>query len=282
MELETPVPEPQEEAVNVINDPAAALAQQLTAMMQMMQTDRIKNEERFALLQDQNTLLQDEMAQTKTGMSPPGAPSKITRRPSLDATPTKIPRRESAFFNALQMGIKAPKALLNGDVFAKMNFCAKPHESLSEHLIKFEYHARNQPVQFWCDLLQLTFNKTISDAIIAEGLINRGWQDYGELCAWLREKYHREQFEIELLARIFYSYEQTGNLDSYITLINTKMASTSVPFHDSLKKMLLLNKMHAETASIMSAKPETYSQTYREFCRRAVLEYDTIIAKKTC
>ena len=276
MELETPVPEPQEEAVNVIHDPAAALAQQLTAMMQMMQTDRIKNEERFALLQDQNTLLQDEMAQTKTGMSP----SKITRRPSLDATPSKIPRRESAFFNALQMGIKAPKALLNGDVFAKMNFCAKPHESLSEHLIKFEYHARNQPVQFWCDLLQLTFNKTISDAIIAEGLINRGWQDYGELCNWLREKYHREQFEIELLARIFYSYEQTGNLDSYITLINTKMASTSVPFHDSLKKMLLLNKMHAETASIMSAKPETYSQTYREFCRRAVLEYDTIIAKK--
>ena len=57
MELDDPVPEPQEEAVNVINDPAAALAQQLTAMMQMMQTDRIKNEERFALLQDQNTLL---------------------------------------------------------------------------------------------------------------------------------------------------------------------------------------------------------------------------------
>ena len=278
MEIDAQPPEPQTEAVEVPLDHALAVAQQLTAMMQMMQTDRIKNEERFALLQNQNTLLQDEMAHNKTGMSPPSKPTK--RRPSLDATPMKLPRRESAFHSAVTSGLKAPKALLNGDIFAKMNFCAKPHESLSEHLIKFEYHARNQPVPFWCDLLQLTFNKTISDAIIAEGLINRGWHDYDELCAWLREKYHREQFEIELLARIFYSYEQTGNLDSYITLINTKMASTAVPFHDSIKKMLLLNKMHAGTASVMSAKPETYSQTYREFCRRAVLEYDTIVAKK--
>ena len=70
MEIDAQPPEPQTEAVEVPLDHALAVAQQLTAMMQMMQTDRIKNEERFALLQNQNTLLQDEMAHNKTGMSP--------------------------------------------------------------------------------------------------------------------------------------------------------------------------------------------------------------------
>ena len=185
---------------------AVQMQSQFAALMAMMQTDRETAALQFKTLADENLILSGEIAHAKTGVP---KPSIGLRRPSLDGTPIKPNidrkvRRSSAFFAATDSGIRAPKALLNGDVFAKMNFCGKPHESLKEHLIKFEYHARNQPEVFWCDLLQLTFNKTISDAIIVEGLIRQGWDEYTELCEWLADKYHREQFEITTCTNILF------------------------------------------------------------------------------
>ena len=159
-----PAPEPAK-----MQEGFALMQQQFEQMMMLMKTDRAQNNARFDSLTTQNDLMQDEL---QASLKKDVRTGSMGRRLSLEGTPSKANvRRSSAFFTAIDASIKAPKALLNGDVFAKMNFCGKPHESLKEHLIKFEYHARNQPEQFWCDLLQLTFNKTISDAIIAEGLI---------------------------------------------------------------------------------------------------------------
>ena len=199
----------------------AAMQQQFQNMMLMMQADKLENTERFeamnAAFQSETALLHGEIVATaKTHLG-----RQTGRKASLDGTPIRgmgMSRRTSAFQKAIGDGKRAPKALINGDVFKTMNFAGKSHESIQEHFIKFEYHARNQDKDFWCDLLQLTFNKTIGDSIIAQGLLLKqdrndaqdcpaGWYNYEELCAWLVKKYHRAQFEMELLARIFYNYE---------------------------------------------------------------------------
>jgi hypothetical protein len=163
----------------------------------------------------------------------------------------------------------------------------KPKESLSEHFLTFEYHARLQNEVFWCDLLQMTMSKTVQNAISNHAITLRagrnmdndcpaGWYDYPELKQWLTDKYHRDQFEMELLARIFFQYEQTATLDAYLTLLDTKIAVVSDDFSDTLKKMLVLAKMDRETSKVMSTRPETYRQSYEDFCKKSLLVYDSL------
>ena len=150
----------------------AQMQEHLSTMMQMMQKDKVENTERFeamnAAFQAETAMLHDEIV--AGNKSPKPTSVGRGRKNSLDGTPIRsmgASRRTSAFQKAIGDGKRAPKALINGDVFKTMNYAGKSHESIQEHFIKFEYHARNQDKDFWCDLLQLTFNKTIGDAIIA-------------------------------------------------------------------------------------------------------------------
>ena len=143
------------------------MQEQMASMMQMMQSERVSNTEKIESLSAETAMLHAEVTANTI------AEKLANRRPSLDGSPVgksrinPLARRTSAFQKAMDKGLKTPKALLNGDVFEKMNFGGKSHENLKEHFVKFEYHARNQPREFWCDLLQLTFNKAIGDSIIA-------------------------------------------------------------------------------------------------------------------
>ena len=124
----------------------AAMHKQFQNMMLMMQADKVENTERFeamnAAFQSETALLHGEIvASSKTHLG-----RQTGRKNSLDGTPLRgmgMSRRTSAFQKAIGDGKRAPKALINGDVFKTMNFAGKSHESIQEHFIKFEYHARN-------------------------------------------------------------------------------------------------------------------------------------------
>jgi len=288
------------EAGSTVPEPAnesdfKALQSQMASLMDMMQQQTVATSERFDTLAAENVLLRDEVshnASLNASPSPTVTPSKprfgkATSYKVISPRGATTARRSSAYFNA-PIDSRVPKLLSNGDGFKDMvKFSGKPHESIQEHFITFEYHARRQEPCYWCGFLQLTMGKTVQQAMIAQGLTLKagrdstktcpaGWYDYDELRLWLTDKYHRDQFQMELLARLFYSYDQTGTLDAYITLVDTKIASCSIVFPDILKKMLVLQKMDKATSNVMSTRPETYQQSYSEFCKRAILEYDTL------
>ena len=275
------VPEPQEQF--------KLMQEQFSAMMHMMEASERRNEERHSSLKAENMLLRDEMV---AGGQLEDTPKKVHLGRLTGTKPTPAvklnPGRRSSMYYGNTALKPTPKVLVSGDVFTKMpKYGGKAHESIQEHFITFEYHARNQEDCFWCDLLQLTFSKTIHTAIVNHGLTLRagrnaardcpsGWYDYEELKLWVKKKYHRDQFQMELLSRIFFSYDQTGTLDAYLSLLDTKMATCETKFSDSLKKVLVLQKMCPQTRAVMATKPETYTQSYTEFCHRALLEYDSL------
>ena len=261
------------------------LQAQFIAMMEMMQANELRNQERHSEMQAEQLLLRDEVSNGGLLTTPKKLPVYLGRK--SPASPSNVSRRKSQYYGNVD-AVPIPKVLASGDAFTKMvKYGGKAHESIHEHFITFEYHARKQELCFWCDLLQLTFAKTIHTAIVAHGLTLRagrndskdcpqGWYDYAELKDWLIKKYHRDQFQMELLARIFFNYNQTGTLDAYLSLIDTKVATCETKFSDALLKVLVLEKMDPATRSVMSTKPETYTQSYTEFCLRALLEYDTL------
>ena len=170
-------------------------------------------------------------------------------------------------------------------------FAGKSTESIQEHFLTFEYLARTTNLQWWCDCLQETFSPVITTAIINKGLTLRagrdrqgtcpaGWYDYDELKDWLSKKYHRAQYHLELLCKVFYGYKQTGSLDAYITLVDQKLACCEIDIHNDLRKIIVLEHMDPETKKVIVARPGTYKQTYEEFCEVAILEYDTLVASK--
>ena len=114
----------------------------------------------------------------------------------------------------------------------------------------------------------------------SSGMCPAGWYDYDELKEWLSQKYHRAQYHLELLCKVFYGYKQTGSLDAYITLVDQKLACCEIDIHDDLRKIIVLEHMDAETKKVIVARPNTYKQTYEEFCEVAILEYDTLVASK--
>ena len=283
------LPEPATESLDS-SHAVLQMQQQFQAMMEMMQSNEARNTERHDTLQAENMVLRDEMAANMSSMQTPKKGVFLGRLTGKSAPPT-LTRRTSKYYGNIN-STQTPKVLSSGDAFSKMQkYGGKAHESIHEHFITFEYHARNQDECFWCDLLQLTFTKTITTALHVRGLTLRagrndsrdcpqGWYDYEEMKSWLITKYHRDQFQMELLTRIFFSYEQTGTLDAYITLIDTKVATCETKFSDSLLKVLVLQKMDPATRSIMATKPATYTQTYSQFCLRALLEYDSLQSQK--
>ena len=225
------------------------LQAQFIAMMEMMQANELRNQERHSEMQAEQLLLRDEVSNGGL-LTTPKKPTVYLGRKSPASTST-MSRRKSQYYGNVD-AVPIPKVLASGDAFTKMvKYGGKAHESIHEHFITFEYHARKQELCFWCDLLQLTFAKTIHTAIVAHGLTLRagrnagkdcpqGWYDYTELKDWLIKKYHRDQFQMELLARIFFNYTQTGTLDAYLSLIDTKVATCETKFSDALLKVLVL------------------------------------------
>jgi len=152
------VPEPQK-AIQDMQD-------QFLAMMQMMQANEDRNTARHEAMQAENLILRDEL---QAGGQLEDTPKKAAYLGRLTGpargTPT-LTRRTSKYYGNVEK-IPAPKVLSSGDAFTKMQkFGGKAHESIREHFITFEYHARMTEECFWCDLLQLTFSKTIQTSIV--------------------------------------------------------------------------------------------------------------------
>ena len=275
-------PEPQKEV--------KVLQEQLALLMQMMQDNEARNQQRHQDITAENLLLRDEVHSVSAVQTPKKA--VYLGRTTGPVTGKKLLSRRSSGFYGNVDKVLPPKVLTSGDAFSKMQkYGGKAHESIHEHFITFEYHARNEEPCFWCDLLQLTLAKNVHTSVVAHGLTLRagrnlaqdcpqGWYDYAEIKTWLITKYHRDQFQMELLARIFFNYSQTGTLDAYLSLIDTKVATCETKFSDSLLKVLVLEKMDPSTRAVMSTKPETYTQSYADFCLRALLEYDSLQLSK--
>ena len=275
------VPEP--DAATLATERFNSMQEQMATMMALFQEQHADTNSALDDLTAENIVLRDEIKSiAQDGGQIEDTPKKVPQirlaqsrilpsplKPSRIGI-TSTTRRSSAFFNKPDT-VQIPKLLNSGDAFKSMvKYGGKPNESIHEHFITFEYHARLQEPCFWCDFLQITVTKTVQQSIIAKGLTLptgrdssgkclAGWCDYTELHEWLVSKYHRDQYQLELLSRLFYSYNQTGSLDAYITLVDTKIASSSMHFPDILKKMLILEKMDAATAAIMTTRPETYN-----------------------
>ena len=171
------------EAGSTVPEPAnesdfKALQSQMASLMDMMQQQTVATSERFDTLAAENVLLRDEVshnASLNASPSPTVTPSKprfgkATSYKVISPRGATTARRSSAYFNA-PIDSRVPKLLSNGDGFKDMvKFSGKPHESIQEHFITFEYHARRQEPCYWCDFLQLTMGKTVQQAMIAQGL----------------------------------------------------------------------------------------------------------------
>ena len=302
---EDTVPEPGGEPDSESSpDVLVALQDQMAQMMAMFQTSTSQTGQQIA-----NILAEQELSRRGASFqgTRPTTPPNNGRRNSVGADHTipvpspafmlhrEMPRRATSFYGIPDGPLTrkdAPKILTDGSCFTKMKkFTGKPSESIQEHFLTFEYLARTTAQQWWCDCLLETFSTVITTSIINKGLTLRagrddtgtcpaGWYDYDELKRWLSAKYHRAQYHLELLCKVFYGYKQTGSLDAYITLIDQKLASCEINIHDDLRKMIVMEHMDSETKKVIVARPATYSQSYEKFCEVAILEYDTIVAAK--
>ena len=129
-----------------------ALQSQMASLMDMMQQQTVATSERFDTMAAENLMLRDEVSHNASLATSPVStvtPSKLRygKTTSFKVIPpsgTTKPRRSNAYFNAL-VDSRVPKLLSNGDGFKDMvKFSGKPHESIQEHFITFEYHARRQ------------------------------------------------------------------------------------------------------------------------------------------
>jgi len=281
MNTDTDIPEPQEEEKFDVQEGFALMQMQFVKLMEKME----ENTRQVEAVSAEQTVMRDEVAASVS--LTPSKQRAVPGRLIPKTTPTAVNRRTSQFYKQPE-DIRVPKMLAEGFGIKDMKkYGGKPKESLHEHFLTFEYHARLQNEVFWCDLLQLTMTPTVQDAIKNHAVNLRagrnadqdcptGWYDYTELKVWLHSKYHRDQFEMELLSRILFQYEQTATLDAYLTLLDIEIATVSNVFSDSLKKMLVLAKMDRETSKVMSTKPETYNQPYSAFCKKALLVFDSL------
>jgi len=272
---------PPEMQTQKIQEGFQIMQEQFAQMMQMMQDSKMETAAAIQGLSDEQVILRDEVSAANT-------PTKGKYSLSAKIGQQLPPGRRTSQFYKQPEGSRVPKLLQNADGLKDMTkYGGKPNEALNEHFDNFEYHVRLHEPVYWCDLLQLTMSKTVQSAISNHAKTLKagrnqaqdcppGWYDYDELKAWLKDKYHRDQYEMELLSRIFFSYTQTGTLDAYLTLIDTKMDLVADDFSDTLKKMLVLAKMDPSTSRAMSRIPATYVQSYSDFCKRALLEYDTL------
>ena len=289
-------PEPGDEPALVPSaDSFAALQMQMSQMMSMMQANTANTDQSIA-----NILAEQELQRgVSVGGTALNTPRMTGRRDSKgDLTQTvpspafrlsrQMPRRDTAFFGVADGTLTrkdAPKCLTDGSCFGKMKkFAGKSTESIQEHFLTFEYLARTTNQQWWCDCLQETFSPVITTAIINKGLTLRagrdrqgtcpaGWYDYDELKDWLSKKYHRAQYHLELLCKVFYGYKQTGSLDAYITLVDQKLACCEIDIHDDLRKIIVLEHMDPETKKVIVARPGTVAHTNRPMKNFAKLQF---------
>lgn len=128
----------------------------------------------------EQTVMRDEVAASMSV-----TPSKqivVHGRLIPKSTPGTSNRRTSQFYKQPD-DIRVPKMLAKGDDAKNMTkYGGKPKESLHEHFLTFEYHARLQNEVFWCDLLQLTMTNTVQDAIKNHAVNLRTGRNTGKDC----------------------------------------------------------------------------------------------------
>ena len=179
--------------------------------------------------------------------------------------------RRTSTYKGKEYNEQPPHILINGDTIKYMSkFMDASSDNILEHLLEFEIHATPHNRAFWVDLLKLTLGSDVNKTLTQQAKLLKydEWSSYDALKKWLRDHYVRSQHMIEQLSNLYYIDKQRWSIDEYFTYLNTKVASLEMTPDDHTLKTIALHNMDSKVATIMKAKPDTYTMTWEPFVTR--------------